>query len=78
MIVYVDAQWEQHPELRKLRDAGHTVFPLDWPTPGPDLVLSSKVWNWNDTMWPYLSVALKAAKRAAPPKPKKTQKKKPA
>src|SRR5947209_15483960 len=64
LIILVDAEWSEHPSVHTLREAGHTVGLT--PEQPVDLMLSKVAWNWNDSMWPYLDVALKAARKDKP------------
>src|SRR2546425_7886787 len=64
LTIHVDLEWDQHPSNVALREQGHTVNA--WEPLGVDLTISKKAWNWNDSMWPYLDVALKAARKDKP------------
>ena len=64
LTIHVDLEWDQHPSIIALREQGHTVNA--WEPLGVDLTISKKAWNWNDSMWPYLDVALKAARKDKP------------
>src|SRR2546425_4426884 len=62
LTVHVDLEWIDRPEVKELIADGHFVS----VALQPDLVLSTKAWNWNDALWPYLAVALKAARKDKP------------
>ncbi len=64
LTIHVDLEWDQHPSVIALREQGHTVNA--WEPLGVDLIMSTKAWNWNDSMWPYLDIALKAARKDKP------------
>src|SRR5437667_9134702 len=72
LTISVDIEWFEHPEVIALREAGHTIRIGD--NECFDLILSKKAWNWNDSMWPYLDVALKAARKDKPKEVKKDDK----
>lgn len=63
LTVAVDTDWLQEPAIQELVNKGHTVVPF--VSTDFDLVLSAKAWNWNYSMWKYLDVALKGARKAA-------------
>ncbi len=64
LTIRVDLVWEEHPSIVALREQGHRILRND--ELGDDLILSMKAWNWNDSMWPYLEIALKAARKDKP------------
>ena len=64
LTISVDIEWFEHPEVIALREAGHTIRIGD--NECFDLILSKKAWNWSDSHWPYLDIALKAARKDKP------------
>jgi len=64
LTIFVDAQWNEHLSVQALREAGHDIKLL--ADDRGDLILSTKAWNWSDSMWPYLDIALKAARKDKP------------
>ena len=62
--ISVDAEWYEHPQVQLLKEAGHFVSIVE--PDNAELILSKKAWNWNDSMWPYLDIALKAARKDKP------------
>jgi len=62
LTIHVDLEWIDRPEVKELIADGHFVS----VALQPDLVLSTKAWNWNDALWPYLPIALKAARKDKP------------
>ena len=60
LLILVAQQWLTHEKVQALAEQGHQIH----AAPEADLILSPAGWCWNDTMWPYLSVALTAARRA--------------
>jgi hypothetical protein len=58
--IAVAREWENHPEVDKLAEAGHTVTVLDLEY---DLVLARCTVNWDETLWPAIDVAVKAARK---------------
>ena len=62
LTIHVDLEWIDRPEVQELIADGHFVS----VALQPDLVLSTKAWNWNDALWPYLPVAMKAARKDKP------------
>jgi hypothetical protein len=62
LVIWVDPEFLDHEAVRGLADKGHAVVEL--PTTGgkPDLILSRAAWNWDEGQWPYLEVALRAAR----------------
>lgn len=80
LTIWVDPQWMEHPKVKELSEKGHQIEDLLFHEPDaphndadrPDLILSPAAHAWDDTMWDYLEIALKAArKRKAPAKGKK-------
>lgn len=65
LIIWVDYTWGDRPEVAELVKQGHTVA-VRATEHMPDLILSTKAWNWNDSMWPYLEIALKSARKDKP------------
>ena len=80
LTIWVEQEWLEHPKVKELREKGHSIEDLLFHEPDaprsdaiqPDLILSRAAHAWDDTMWDYLEMALKAArKRKAPAKGKK-------
>lgn len=69
LTIAVDTDWLTEPAIQELTAKGYTV--VSFVSTGFDLVLSAKAWNWNASMWPYLDVALKAARKENPKEVKK-------
>ena len=63
LVILVAVGWEKRPEVEALREKGHRVEMVSWPGLGePDLILHPAAHAWDETMWPYLEVALKRAR----------------
>lgn len=64
LTIVVDRQWEHHPEIEKLREAGHNVFGLDGDRE-PDLIIHPAAHGWHESMFesPYLKSALTAGRK---------------
>jgi hypothetical protein len=60
LTIWVDSAWRNHPEILALETKGYTIWA---PQEMPDLILSKAAWNWNDSMWGYLGIALKQARK---------------
>jgi hypothetical protein len=70
LLVVVDDEFVEHPKIFELERKGHTVASMSelrrgdlHNAQGPDLILSRAAWNWDDEMWRYLEVTLKAARQ---------------
>lgn len=55
------------PEIRTLIEQGHRVSYMygsdtTWAESEPDLILHPAAHQWNDELWDYLDVAIKAAR----------------
>lgn len=62
LTIMVEPEWYDRPEIVKLREQGHTILVLIHSVGVPNLILSPAAWNWDDKQWPYLPVAIKAAR----------------
>ena len=62
LCLMVDARWLEHPKIQALIAQGHIVAVFPEGDPGPDLILHPAAHQWNDELWDYLDVALKAAR----------------
>lgn len=77
LVVWVYHPWISHPKIGALHNAGHrivAVSPEDgslcWISPAPvdenpkppDLILHPSAHQWNEELWDYLDVAIKAAR----------------
>lgn len=61
LLIMVDADWRTHPKVLELEAQGHLI--VSWlENSQPDLTLSRSAWQWDDDRWPYLAMALKAAR----------------
>ena len=58
LTILVAQEWLTHPQVQTLADQGHRIQ----AAPVADLILTPGAWNWTEDMWPYLDVALKAAR----------------
>ena len=58
LTILVAQEWLTHEHIQKLADQGHTIQ----VAPVADLILSPTAHAWRGDMWPFLSVALKAAR----------------
>ena len=58
LTILVALEWLTHEKVQALAEQGHTIQ----VAPVADLILSPTAHWWNGTMWPFLQVALKAAR----------------
>ena len=58
LTILVAQAWLTHEKVQALADQGHTIQ----VAPVADLILSPAAHFWNGDMWPFLQVALKAAR----------------
>mgnify|MGYP001558682260 FL=1 len=65
LTILVAQEWLTHEKIQALADQGHTIQ----VAPVADLILSPVAHGWKGDMWPWLPVALKAA-RARKKEPK--------
>lgn len=69
LTIWVYQLWESHPEIAKLRDAGHDVvvmwFDANLMVTNPDLILHPAAHGWHESMFesPYLKTALTAGRK---------------
>ena len=59
LTILVAQQWLTHEKVQALSDQGHQIQ----VAPEADLILSPAGWAWSDIMWPFLTLALKGARR---------------
>ena len=72
LVIWVFVEWEHHPAIEALREAGHTIVPFfstddlrySSVTHVPDLILHPAAWRWGEWAWPYLNQAIMEARRA--------------
>ena len=68
LVIWVAAEYEKRPEIVALANRGHYIvgmLALGWrdaDIPEPDLILHPAAHQWNDELWDYLDMALKAAR----------------
>ena len=58
LTILVAQEWLTHEKIQALADQGHTIH----VAPEADLILSPAAHWWKEDMWPWLPVALKAAR----------------
>lgn len=74
LVVWVWHPWISRPEIGALHDAGHSITAIgregglidisgDAASEVPDMILHPAAHGWDDTMWDFLPVALKAARK---------------
>ena len=74
LVLWVWHPWISRPEIAALHDTGHRLAAIgsegglvdingaEPNTIAPDLILHPAAHQWNDELWDYLDVALKAAR----------------
>lgn len=63
LTIWVTKEWLEHPRVKELEEKGHVIHDLMLAdATQPDLILTPAAHHWDDTMWDYLPVALKAAR----------------
>lgn len=60
LVIFVAPEWTEHPEIVKLREAGHTIE--SHSLAHPDLILHPAAHKWDEHMWDYLPAALRMAR----------------
>jgi hypothetical protein len=63
LTIWVDPEWEQHPQIVALAEQGHLIQSLSGVLLEGQIMLSKRAWNWSEHMWPYLEIALKQARK---------------
>lgn len=64
LVVWVAAEWYNHPATLKLMSEGHRVTKIpEHPGPTIDLILHPAAHYWTNDFWDYLPAAVTAARR---------------
>lgn len=68
LVIWVYGPWVSRAEIGTLRNQGHFVVDMtglswrDADVPEPDLILHPVAHRWDDELWDYLDIAIKAAR----------------